>query len=334
MTRKASIDIAKGLGISLVVIGHLNDFFDTNIPGAHSFIYLFHVPLFFFLSGLFFKENEGFCEYFKKKFFRLYIPYLLANIFFFAVEMIRAKLLGNAYDGYLSWRDLYNAVFGLWPVVSMLSGPTWFILILFRVFIIYILLQLLFKGNKYLMLSVCVLAGIIGALSTIGNYRISQTLAALPFFSLGHVCTAGFVDNQKVFSPFKCVIFGLASAIALYFISCHQNTNIAMNVYGSIPLYFTGAFIGIMMVLWISKLLERWTVASKSLSFVGKFTLPILIWHIFVIKVLFTIVEKGLGIPGGSVLQILGFLTGILVPIGMSFGFKKMKSWLLLYLSP
>lgn len=328
MTRKVSIDIAKGFGISLVVLGHMNDYFGAVIPNAYRFIYLFHVPLFFFLSGLFFKEKENFGECFKKKFFRLYIPYLFANIFFFAVEMVRARLLGDAYDGNLSWSDLLYAAFGLWPVLSMLSRPTWFILILFRVFIIYKLLQLVFKGNKYMMLAVCVLAGVFGALFPIEKFMIGQTLATLPFFSLGHVCTAEFVDNQRVFSSIKCILLGLASAIALFFISRIQMTNIAVNVYGNVLLYFIGALIGIMMVLWVSKLLDRWTVASKSLSFIGKYTLPILIWHIFVIKVLFTIAEKGLGIPGGSVLQILGFLMGILVPIGLSIGYNKIKSWI------
>lgn len=328
MTRNVSIDIAKGIGISLVVLGHLNDYFGADIPGAYKFIYLFHVPLFFFLSGLFFKEKERFGDCLKKKFLRLYVPYLLANFFFFAVEMTRARLLGDAYDGYLSWGDLFYAVCGLWPVLSMLSGPTWFILILFRVFIIYKLLQLLFKGNKYLMLSFCVLAGGLGALFPIGQYRISQTLAALPFFSLGHVCTADFIDNRRVFTTTKCILFGLVSAIALFFTSLHQMTNIAVNVYGSIPLFFTGAILGIIMILCLSKLVEKWTVASKSLSFVGQYTLPILIWHIFVMKVLYTIVEKGLGISGGTILLIVAFLAGILVPIGLSLGYKKMKSWI------
>ena len=329
MARKASIDIAKGLGICLVVIGHQNDYFDANIPGTYWFIYLFHVPLFFFLSGLFFNEKEGLLDCFKKKFSRLYLPYLLANVFFFAVEMTRARLLGDAYDGYLSWGDLFYAVCGLWPVLSMLSGPTWFILILFRVFIIYKLLQLLFKGNKSLMFSVCVLAGILGALFPIGHFRISQTLAALPFFSLGHICTAKFIDNKKVFTTAKCIIIGSTLAIALYFISLHQMTNIAVNAYGNVPLFFTGAILGIMMILCLSKLLEKLPLSSKALSLIGQYTLPILIWHIFVMKIIFTTVEKGLGIPGGKILLIVAFLAGILVPIGMSVGFKKMKSWLL-----
>ena len=328
MNRKVSIDIAKGIGISLVVLGHLNDYFGAGIPGAYKFIYLFHVPLFFFLSGLFFKEKERFGDCLKKKFFRLYIPYLLANIFFFTVEMIRARLMGSSYDGTISWGDLFYAAFGLWPVLSMLSRPTWFILILFRIFIIYKLLQLILKGNKLLMLSVCALAGVFGAFFPIEKFMIGQTLAALPFFSLGHVCTAEFIDNQKVFSTKNCVIIGIVSAAAAYFISLYQMTNIAVNVYGNVPLYFTGAILGIMMVTSVSKLLENWAAAAKSLSFIGKYTLQILIWHIFVIKVLFIIVEKGLGITGGAFLCIVAFFIGLLAPIGLSLGYKKMKSWI------
>lgn len=132
MTRKASIDIAKGIGICLVVLGHLSDYFGADISVTYKLLYLFHVPLFFFLSGLFFKEKDGLGECFKKRFLRLYIPFLLANIFFFAFEMIRARILGEAYDGNISWKELFNPIAGFKPVSSMLAGQTWFILILFR----------------------------------------------------------------------------------------------------------------------------------------------------------------------------------------------------------
>ena len=326
MTRKVSIDIAKGIGISLVVLGHMNDYFGAGIPGAYKFIYLFHVPLFFFLSGLFFKEKERFGDCLKKKFFRLYVPYLLANIFFFAVEMTRARLMGSAYDGNISWGDLIYAAFGLWPVLSMLSRPTWFILILFRAFLIYKLLQLVFKGNKYLMLAICVLAGVFSAIFPIEKFMIGQTLAALPFFSLGHVISAELLDNQKLFSTQNCLFIGLVSAGATYLISRYQMTNIAVNVYGNVPLYFAGAFFGIVITLCFSKLLEKCTIASKSLSLIGQYTLPILIWHIFVMKILFTIVEKGLGGSGGVYLCVLAFLVGISAPIGFSMAYNKLIS--------
>lgn len=46
--RDSVIDIAKGIGIFLVVFGHVPLPMDLITP-----IYLFHMPLFFFLSGMF-----------------------------------------------------------------------------------------------------------------------------------------------------------------------------------------------------------------------------------------------------------------------------------------
>ena len=135
-SRSALLDIAKGIGILLVVFGHQIDYFHLDFPSAYPFIYLFHVPLFFFLSGVFFKDSDKVWPFIKKKFVRLYIPYLLANIFFFAIEMIRARHIGEAYDGTLRWKDLLLAVIGMWPVPSMLSRPTWFLLVLFRICIL------------------------------------------------------------------------------------------------------------------------------------------------------------------------------------------------------
>lgn len=67
MTRKVCLDIAKGLGIGLVVLGHLIDYFGAEISGVYSFIYLFHVPLFFPLSGMFFKREDSFRFFFEEE---------------------------------------------------------------------------------------------------------------------------------------------------------------------------------------------------------------------------------------------------------------------------
>lgn len=49
--RDSRIDIAKGIGILLMVIGHFNVFLDYNsIPVI--LIYGFHMPMFVFLSGM------------------------------------------------------------------------------------------------------------------------------------------------------------------------------------------------------------------------------------------------------------------------------------------
>lgn len=52
--REIWADVAKGVGIILVIMGHANC---PNLP--HGIICSFHMPLFFFLSGLFISRQ---CE--------------------------------------------------------------------------------------------------------------------------------------------------------------------------------------------------------------------------------------------------------------------------------
>ena len=60
------VDYAKGIGIILVVYGHvLIGIYNSKIDIPHSFydycqkfIYSFHMPLFFFLAGLFYEQKE------------------------------------------------------------------------------------------------------------------------------------------------------------------------------------------------------------------------------------------------------------------------------------
>lgn len=61
--RVAWIDMAKGIGILLVIFGHSGI---SKVPLA--VIYTFHMPIFFFLSGLVLnvKKNESFLVFLKK----------------------------------------------------------------------------------------------------------------------------------------------------------------------------------------------------------------------------------------------------------------------------
>lgn len=68
------VDIAKGMGIIWVIIGH-------TIALSHSqIIYTFHMPLFFFLSGMFFREIE-FKLLMKKNIGNILKPWCLFSLF-------------------------------------------------------------------------------------------------------------------------------------------------------------------------------------------------------------------------------------------------------------
>lgn len=63
------IDLAKGLCIIIVIINHIRPF---DIPGFQSM----RMPLYYILSGLFFKDYGGFVSLLIKKMNKLLIPFL------------------------------------------------------------------------------------------------------------------------------------------------------------------------------------------------------------------------------------------------------------------
>lgn len=74
------IDIAKGIGILLVYIGHC-EIGEGNISGLISWIYSFHMPLFFVISGLLFStKHVPATTFYRNKFASLIVPYIIFSI--------------------------------------------------------------------------------------------------------------------------------------------------------------------------------------------------------------------------------------------------------------
>lgn len=75
------IDIAKALGIILVIIGHTV----SSNTLCKEILYAFHMPLFFLLSGILIKDTESYNamswrKFLKKRFSQLMIPYVLFGL--------------------------------------------------------------------------------------------------------------------------------------------------------------------------------------------------------------------------------------------------------------
>lgn len=110
------LDIAKGIGIILVIMGH------TIFP-VHEAISIFHMPLFFFLAGITLKVYPDFEQFLLRKIDRIFIPY----VFFSLLSWIVARIVG--YEG------------------SIFNGPLWFLQSLFGALIISEII--LKKFNKW-----------------------------------------------------------------------------------------------------------------------------------------------------------------------------------------
>ena len=68
--RDYSIDIARGIACLLVVVGHV----PTTPSLLHTWIYSFHMPLFFIISGIVLNTNDSVKEFIKKRCKTLLVP--------------------------------------------------------------------------------------------------------------------------------------------------------------------------------------------------------------------------------------------------------------------
>lgn len=143
--RKTYIDIAKGLCIILVVLGHIlqYNFIGSGADSAFNFIYSFHMPAFMMLSGYVSAFSvDGFAigqsiTFVKKKFISLLLPYLTWGL------MVTPFIL-HTYDG----GDYVNYIVRL--ITNPLSGA-WFIAVLFSIqlfFLLFCIARNIFK--KYI----------------------------------------------------------------------------------------------------------------------------------------------------------------------------------------
>lgn len=126
--REIEIDILKGIGIILVVMGHLE-------PGniLLKYIYSFHMFLFFFTSGYLNVKNKDIyiLDYVKTNSWRLIIPYMLWELLAQLVEL---------FAGNLQWPKTVEEIFFLRGSCGW-NAPIWFLVVLFWVNICGVLLQ-------------------------------------------------------------------------------------------------------------------------------------------------------------------------------------------------
>ena len=128
MQRENWIDWAKALGILLVVMGH--SVYASN--DVTRFIFVIHMPLFFFISGYLFKTTRSWREVSVSNVKTLLIPYVGFNVigFFYYLAICIAKILlmgGVDWNVYVT-NQLWRTAFGL--ANGIFIGPTWFLLAL------------------------------------------------------------------------------------------------------------------------------------------------------------------------------------------------------------
>ena len=140
------IDMAKGWGTILVILGHL-----WLTPSfLNIWLYSFHMPLFFFLSGVTYNREKytSLKELIKEKSKTLLVPYAVLSVIMFAwnvmLGVFRLVIENQAFD----YAMIYNTVIGFFVNIrtTKYGGLSWFITCIYVTFII---MYLLLKVSKY-----------------------------------------------------------------------------------------------------------------------------------------------------------------------------------------
>lgn len=258
------IDIAKGIGMILLVIGHLL-MIDT--PGF-KVIFAFHMPLFFFLSGtLFCSDRYSRSDFFGKKISRLIISYLMFTI-----------IGGIFYAAILKWEML-----SIKPLIisTFYSGqPTvnnnlWFLATLSLVMCIFYLVPFFSQEKMRLSTSICIIIGCL-LLSWLFTYiplkflpfKLNSVPLAFIFFFIGN----RFGKVRKFHIVKKSLILGGVIFLALLLIFAaifNSRVDLRLNYMGNPILFIIGSLSGIALILLLSKYIKSPVVAMIGrLSFV------------------------------------------------------------------
>lgn len=178
--RLETADRLKGLCIVLMIVGHC-----AISSSLHDAIYLFHIPLFFFVSGYFLKSG-AFSQKVVLDCRRLLVPYALGIALVSLKYGVDAVRLNDASSLVRYWVSAVvvgpNIDFAMWE--DVIVGPIWFLLALFwgRVFL-QALSRFRFGGVYAIVLGVVVCSLPTGVVLPLG---LQQGFSALAFMGLGY----------------------------------------------------------------------------------------------------------------------------------------------------
>lgn len=271
------VSIAKGIGIILMVIGH-----SGCPPYLHDFIYVFHMPLFFFISGYCFKEKylynvKGFCF---RRLKGLYIPFVKYSLLFLLLHNIFYSI--KVYNSYYNLNEILDRTIHI--VFSMtgndaLLGGYWFLRVLLYSSICSLFLIKYIKKLKYLIAGVtfCSFLFSLAQLRVpfIGN--VSLVLFATSLFLVGVLFQKYNFNKWYTSSVGILFCFFCVSVDSLYF-----NTEMLKYTYKEFIPFWISSIWGILMILGLCCRIKGYI--KEFLLWVGKNTLSILTWHFICFK--------------------------------------------------
>lgn len=265
------VDQARGWSIFLVVYGH-------NFPAIEPYIYSVHVPLFFFISGMFHKAPLSKVSVIHRA-KTLLIPYFLWASMLFLFWLFLGKNFGKSSTLDLSPLDNFLGIFYAQGGQQYMDWgiPLWFLPCIFMVFVFYGCLWRIIP-TRY-MDSAVLVSGILGMLwAKFVNislpWSIDVALVALIFYRLGHLLKRP-LEGLSIKNTLAIFTLMLGIHLIAFYLN-PEKIDMYRSIYGNPLLFLLSGAAGSMAYLLLFKLLPRLSV----LSYLGQHSIVILATHL------------------------------------------------------
>lgn len=294
--RDQFFDIAKGVGIISVVIGHC-------FPLAMRFVYSYHLLLFFFIAGYFYNkekyEDDPFgnivsklkSNYFKYLFFSLLILFL--HNFFFSLGVL------DSYKYSLSELAKHAINLTMFIPNDSIAGALWFIPVM--IYAVGLFGVIVYFGNRFkkethsyiFTAFICFLLGVFGLYI---NERmlflfqhVQTSILVMPVIFAGY--SLAFAKKKNIFDfekYLKWYGFIISTVLFLIILKLYPSLFIELskNFIISKKVFFILGFTGIYMALSFSKIITNTKFLSRHFAWIGKYSFEIMALHFIIFKMI------------------------------------------------
>ncbi len=222
--------VAKGIGIILVVVGHYSP---NECPlywvSIQKIIYLFHMPLFFLLSGYLYHHGRlPYKALVENKTRRLFIPFMSVAFIFLLIKLVAGMFF-----------NLQNPV-TVSKLFALISNPLnsyipllWFVHALLLIFLIYPVLKKLVKHDELLLLFVISINIVTGS-----DYEyFGKVIEFFPYFLSGLLLREKFrvlIIESSQFRGLIIIMLGFASFVFFEFDRQHYLIDYFVAIFGAL----------------------------------------------------------------------------------------------------
>ena len=273
------LDVARGIAIILVIIGHI---FKDGV--LWRFIYSFHMPLFIIVSGYFYKNRrlkDEFIILFKKFFLPmiiiLFVSFMIAYLSYYNlsdafIKTLKTIVIGFNYQSRIDYQCL--------PVEVL-----WFIYFLVIMRLLFLINKKIAKDDKTLLLLIVAVEMLIGLFLAAYGYwlpwSVDIVLVCMSFYYFGYLLKKynllNRIMNNNKFLLFLCVIWVIGICTGGFELAIRELSILS----------YISALAGTLVVFKISMIIcNKKDKISKFLSWCGRNSLYILFAHFIEIKFL------------------------------------------------